>query len=304
MAGLTVRQAGDPTFRIDVKAQIKLLNLVASALNDDCLGVGLAQELDLRELGLLFYVPASSDTLGAALRNLARYSAIHNEGVRITYREGTDMSLAFDYTHVARWDDRHQIEFFVMTILRICRQLTSRNLVPKSVRFIHHRSRTSHAFGVFFGNEVSFGEAVDEISFSKSTARVPIASADPYLNALLVRYCDEVIATRRVLSGAWRSRAENAAASLLPHGQARLAEVARQLGVSQRTLGRHLEGEGVTFSGILDDLRCDLAKRYLQEAGLPVSEVAWLLGYKEASAFNHAFKRWTGKTPKQMRNRR
>jgi AraC-like DNA-binding protein len=55
----------------------------------------------------------------------------------------------------------------------------------------------------------------------------------------------------------------------------------------------------MTFSRVLDELRFDLAKRYLREQDLPISEVAWLLGYRETSAFNHAFKRWTGKSPKQ-----
>jgi AraC-like DNA-binding protein len=55
----------------------------------------------------------------------------------------------------------------------------------------------------------------------------------------------------------------------------------------------------MTFSRVLDELRFDLARRYLQERDMPISEVAWLLGYRESSAFNHAFKRWTGKSPKQ-----
>lgn len=90
-------------------------------------------------------------------------------------------------------------------------------------------------------------------------------------------------------------------APLLPHGQVRAAEVAQRLGVSQRTLQRRLAAEGLTFAKVLDDLRLDLAKRYLREAELPVSEIAWLLGYQQISALNHAFKRWTGKTPTQMR---
>ena len=55
----------------------------------------------------------------------------------------------------------------------------------------------------------------------------------------------------------------------------------------------------MTFSKVLDELRFDLARRYLQERSLPISEIAWLLGYRETSAFNHAFKRWSGKSPTQ-----
>ena len=79
-------------------------------------------------------------------------------------------------------------------------------------------------------------------------------------------------------------------------------EIARRLGLSHRTLARRLADEGVSFSQILDELKLDLAKRYLRE-GLSISRIAWLLGYREVSAFTHAFKRWTGQSPKQMRVR-
>jgi AraC-like DNA-binding protein len=77
--------------------------------------------------------------------------------------------------------------------------------------------------------------------------------------------------------------------------------IAKRLGASGRTLTRVLASEGCTFSGILDTLRLELAKSYLREENLPISEVAWLLGFQNVSAFFHAFKRWTGKTPKQLR---
>jgi AraC-like DNA-binding protein len=58
----------------------------------------------------------------------------------------------------------------------------------------------------------------------------------------------------------------------------------------------------VSFSDILDQLRLALAQRYLSERELPISEISWLLGYSEVSSFTHAFKRWTGKTPRQFRS--
>ena len=72
--------------------------------------------------------------------------------------------------------------------------------------------------------------------------------------------------------------------------------------MSTRTLARKLNAEGVTFADILDQLRSALAQRYLSERELPISEISWLLGYSEVSSFTHAFKRWTGKTPRQFRS--
>jgi hypothetical protein len=87
-AGLTMQQAKNAAVRIGVANQIQFLNLVADELRDEFLGFHLAQKIDLRELGLLYYVLASSETLGDALRRVARSSTIQNEGVRIRFSEG------------------------------------------------------------------------------------------------------------------------------------------------------------------------------------------------------------------------
>ena len=80
-----------------------------------------------------------------------------------------------------------------------------------------------------------------------------------------------------------------------------MEDVARGLGMSERTLARKLSDEGLNFTEILQQLRRDLAVRYLGDHKLHVSKIAWLLGFHEVSTFTHAFKRWTGKTPRQMR---
>src|SRR5438132_567000 len=95
-------QANDQTARISVPKQIALLNLAAEALGDPSLGIRLAQGLDLRELGLLYYVPASSATIEEALQRLARYSAIHNEGVQLTCSTGRELCIKMEYVGIAR----------------------------------------------------------------------------------------------------------------------------------------------------------------------------------------------------------
>ena len=98
-----------------------------------------------------------------------------------------------------------------------------------------------------------------------------------------------------------RTRVENAIASVLPHGRVLVEDVARSLGMSERTLARKLSDEGLNFTEILQQLRHDLAVRYLDDRKLHVSKVAWLLGFREVSVFTHACKRWAGKTPSEMR---
>jgi AraC-like DNA-binding protein len=71
--------------------------------------------------------------------------------------------------------------------------------------------------------------------------------------------------------------------------------------MSHRTLARRLSVEGLTFSEIAEEMKQDLARHYLKDSDLPISQIAWLLGYREVSAFTHAYKRWTGMTPRQSR---
>jgi AraC-like DNA-binding protein len=68
-------------------------------------------------------------------------------------------------------------------------------------------------------------------------------------------------------------------------------------------LARRLAAEGLTFGQILDQLRFDLATHYLGDANLPISEIAWLVGYQGISAFSHGYKRRTGMSPKRMRDK-
>jgi AraC-like DNA-binding protein len=208
--------------------------------------------------------------------------------------------ITFEYIDVARHQDRHQIEFFMASLVRLVRQLSGFDLFPERVNVMHHRSRFHAEFRKFFGCEVGFGSSTDEIAFLSTVRPMPLASADSFLNALLIAQCEQ-IRFSRLQPPELRISVENEIVALLPHGKAQAPALARKLGMSQRTLARRLASEGLSFTAILDELRRDLAKHYLSEVGVPITTIAWLLGYQEVSAFTHAFKRWTGKTPKQMR---
>jgi AraC-like DNA-binding protein len=298
-AGLTRAQIENPRAPIKVRDQIKFLNLVAAAVDDDFLGFHLAQECDLREIGLLYYVLASSETLIDAFQRAVRYSTIVNEGVSQTCIDGKNIGLSFHYVGVSRHPDRHQIEFWITALVRTCRQLTGFRVVPERVRLIHHRTAAPE-LTEFFGDNIEFGAPVDDVVFPASIRNSRIVSADPYLNNLLIAYCEEALAHRKRRQGSFQSTVENAIAPLLPHGKATAADVAQQLGLSQRTFARRLSTEGLTFTALLESLRSDLASRYLVEGEMAVSEVAWLLGYREVGSFSHAFRRWTGKTPRDV----
>lgn len=299
-AGLSRIQIEDPHVRISVRSQVVFLDLVAKALGDDLLGFHLSQNFDLRMIGFLYYVLASSETFGEALGRVARYSSIVNEGFRVTVREGREIDVVLESVGIPRRLNRHQIEFSFATFIRACREITKRRLTANHVRFVHRRNLTSE-MSSFFGGDVEFGADVDQVTFSRSLLDITVASADPYLNKLLIKQYEDVLAHRKLNRNAFALTVENAIVPLLPHGKASATDVARKLGMSQRTLARHLASEGLTFVGMLKELRLDLAKRDLADRDLSISKIAWLLGYQDVSSFTHAFKRWTGNTPRAIR---
>jgi AraC-like DNA-binding protein len=301
-AGLTEHQIEDRGLRVKVQQQIKFLNLVASALDDPFLGFHLAQAHDFRWLGLLYYVVASSDTLGDALRRAARYTSVVNEGLSLNYAEGSEIRMEFDYIGVPRHIDRHQIEFCLVALVRVCRQLTDRGLAPNRVTLTHHRGEDSSEVSAFFGCEVEFGGNADQMTFDASLKDASVLSSDPYLNEILVGYGEDALARRANGRGSFRADVENALVPVLPHGKAGAIEIAKTLGVSQRTFARRLAAEGLSFSDVREGLRADLARQYLADDALSISQVSWLLGYREISSFTHAFKRWTGMTPREARS--
>ena len=303
-AGLTPEEVDDRQARLGVRQQVELLVLAAEALGDDLLGCHLAEDCDLREMGLLHFVMASSATLGEALERAERYSTIINEGICLRCVRGSDLAVRFTYVGVPRHLDRHQMEAVATLLVRIARQLTTVALRPVRMSLAHPRCGVSGTLEALLGCVIAFGAEQDEIAFSRNAGAVPLAGADPYLNELLVGYCEEALSHRARPVAALRTRVENAITPLLPHGRARVGDIAAELGIGPRTLSRRLAAEGLTFARVLDDLRSDLARQYLKDQTLSISQIAWLLGFQEVSAFTHAFKRWTGQTPTQERSSR
>ncbi len=93
-------------------------------------------------------------------------------------------------------------------------------------------------------------------------------------------------------------------ASNLAQDRARLGAIAEELNLSQRTLQRKLSDAGASFQQVLDLTRKELAQGYLLQRDLGLADIAFLLGFQEQSAFNHAFKEWTGESPGSYREKR
>jgi AraC-like DNA-binding protein len=302
-AGLTQEEIKDRNARIGVINQIKFVGLVATALGDELLGFHLVDNFDPREIGLLYYVAASADTLGVALDRVERYIKIQNDGVRFEVLKQKSIHLRLHYTGISRYTDVHQIGSMVTLMIRIGRRLTGSTLKPTVVRIIHHIHRGKLELEKFLDAKVEDGARFDEIELPAESLDLPIVSADRHLHDLCVQSAEEALARRRAKESSLKVKVENAIAALLPHGQARHDLVAAELGMSQRTLTRRLTAEGSSFAELLKEVREALAKRYIADGALPISQIAWLLGYAEVSAFTRAFRRWTGIVPTAARAR-
>src|SRR6476661_1637404 len=103
----------------------------------------------------------------------------------------------------------------------------------------------------------------ERFALNANARELPLVHADPYLNKLLLKYCEAALSDRRGNASQLRTRVENAISSLLPHGRAVVDDVARSLGMSKRTLARRLSQEGSDFTEVLQQLRRYLAVRYL-----------------------------------------
>ncbi len=285
--------------RLKVRSVIDFLERASVAVDDDWLGLTLAADFDLRQIGMLYYVAASSRRFGDALQRLERYVRIVHEALVVRKIQGSGCRVGLAYVGVARHADRQLMEAYAILLLRLCRQLVGRKIVPLAASFVHHRSERQRMQRIL-GCEVSFDAHEDAISFDADVTDLPLVGYDPYLNDLMVKDCEDAISGRTSPIIPMRTEVENIIMPLLPHGEARAATVARRLGLSDRTFARRLADEGLGFREILDQLRRDLALRYLAEH-LQVSQIAWRLGFQQPSAFSHACRRWTGMSPLAFR---
>ncbi len=289
--------------RIPFRQHAELLDLAAAASGNGCFGLELAaKEIDPRDGGLLAYAALSSKTFGEALKVLVRYFHVLNEAVDVRSTVSRDAAIIeFDFSEPKAKSLRQATEFGMANLVRSLRFPTGTRLRPIEVRFSQPRSRDITRFERFFSCPVRFGAKQNIVSFLRHHLALPIATSDDRLLGILTDYCDEILADREKKSPDLRHRVERTISRLLSRGEAQTPTVANELGMSVRTLARRLSESGTSFAKIVDELRHDLALKYLRDATLALSQITFLLGYSELSAFNHAFKRWTGTTPGEWR---
>jgi AraC-like DNA-binding protein len=305
----TIRGGNPVQHRISAAGQSKFLDLAAEAIGDSALGLHLAEKVISRDVGILFYVVSGGKNIEEALTLFARYHRIANEAARLKLvRTASGATFEVDVFGLPTHSARQNAEFGFAVIMKVLREVAGRNINPTRVAFAHPRNSDLKDFERFFVCPVEFGRASIEGSsehlfeFSNETLAIPLITADPKLVKALKPFCEAAAKERGAATGTLRSAVEREIEKLLPHGKAQAQNVAKALALSVRTLSRRLADEGTTYAEVVDQLRRSLAQQYLKDQSMSLSQIAWLLGYEGSTSFNHAFKRWTGRSPSAVRN--
>lgn len=210
------------------------------------------------------------------------------------------------YMHLRRDGDRGVLglrlsnEASLASVAAISRQVSTQPFAPLAVFFRHEGPESGAGHEDHFGCPVHFDSDRDALLVSEASLRAPNRLGD----ATIARFFDshlEAALTDLETDESLDRRVRGEVAHALSEGVPSVSDVARELGMSARTLQRRLAEEGHSFQSLVDESRRQLAERLLRGTDFSLVEVAYMTGYSEQSAFTRAFRRWAGQTPRSYR---
>jgi AraC-like DNA-binding protein len=198
---------------------------------------------------------------------------------------------------------RESAEFVLASWVRAGRAVTGVPWRPVDVRFAHRPTAAAAGeLARFFGCPIHFSTGVNALVVAAATAALPTLRADAGLLRILDRHAGDLL-ERVPRSASVGDRIRHLLHGTLRTGVPTTAQLAARLHVSPRTLERSLRAEGTNYKALLNGLRMELASEHLLTGTRSIGEIAFLLGFSEASAFHRAFRRWSGSTPAAFRSR-
>jgi AraC-like DNA-binding protein len=278
------------------------LEEAAQLTGDDCFGLHFGERTNPKNIGPLVYAVLNSPTMAAGFETAARYLHVHNESAKLSL--SVDQNLAYlrhSYLNLERTWPRQFSEYGMAVALGVVRIMAGSQWTPREVQFAHAEPKQRAEHLRVFGAPVIFGCACNSLVMEREFLDRTVPAADPRLHAILRRYLDDVLSRIPREDGIVAS-IRKAVAETMRDGNPKLTRVANKLATSPRTMQRQLAQYGLEFKELLDDTRRQFALEYLKDAENTLTEIAFLLGYSEVSAFNRAFKRWTGSTPSSYRH--
>lgn len=307
--GALLRSIGlDPGAPLDVaemvtaEAYYEFLERVARAMPDGHeLPVRVGPRMRLDDYGALGLAWKSAPTVRASLERVERYCRLWTDTMTYELRDG-DGGLEFVLHRFGerRLGLRLSNESTVASAVSLIRQSSSRGFRPRAVDFQHAGPPDIGAHERYFGCPVRFGADRDALSISDEALDHPNHLGDDGISRFLLQHLEaeiDAMGSEDPIEGLVR----RAVSRSLSDGVPRMVDVAQRLAMSERTLHRRLSDRGLTWKGLVEATRRELAENLLTRSAYPLSEVAFLTGFSEQSAFQRAFKRWTGHTPAGFR---
>ncbi|HEY9624973.1 MAG TPA: AraC family transcriptional regulator [Crinalium sp.] len=271
------------------------------------LGLHLGEAFSLSSYGIAGYVLLNCQTLNEVFEKFCKYTCLFCQEMftRLTISE----RMAFfecnsipgcepddDLLETARYDTECTFASALPTI----KALTGKTLRPIAVWFRHQLPTDLSEYDRIFQSDVKFSMPVNRLIFDANCLKWSVLSS----NVNLLSFFEErAEATLNQLNGDDRyiAKVTQAIVQKMKGELPTVTAIASGLAMSTRQLQRALKVEGTSFQKLLDQIRQDIALQYLKDPTIPIHSIAFLLGFSEPSAFNRAFKRWTGKTPGDYR---
>jgi AraC-like DNA-binding protein len=299
-AGIQWAAAADPDGVVALDAYVHLLELAAKAADDDAFGLEYGAQFPAGPMGIYHYCVVSAATVRDALQQSIRFLQLATSGHTAELTECGHVSY-YTWSYMAPIENlaQHSDSITALLVNRI-RLMTDPAWLPHSTEFAHARPRAHAAFTTFLGPNVTFGAPSTRIAIDTATLDRTSAVHDPYLIKEMSRVAAKIIAPKAQGSNIV-DRVADQIIRALPKGEAREPLVAAVLATSVRDLQRELEAAGTTFTGLLEDVRMETAKRLLEQSDLQLTEIAYLLDFSELSAFSRAAKQWFGTSPSTYR---
>lgn len=301
-AGLDAAALADPDGRVPLAAHLRTWEILSRR---PC-GLELGARLGLSGMGVIGYAMQHGATVADALEFQRRYRAlVHPDVIPALERRVEAGAERIVFTRpvappFARL--REPVLAQAAAIVAVMRLLTGRPIAAAFVRLPLPRPADPAREERWFGCPVGWAAPTLDVAFDAALLALPLPRSDERLFGYLARKADELHA-QLPAEASWGERARRAIGALLAFGEPRLADVARRLAVSERTLHRRLDAEGTGFAALVDEARRERALLLAEDRALSAGELAALLGYSEPAAFSRAFKRWTGVSLSEHRAR-
>ncbi|WP_394827903.1 AraC family transcriptional regulator ligand-binding domain-containing protein [Pendulispora albinea] len=305
----------DGDARFSESACAALFDRAAELLGDDAVGLHAGEHIRPGHYGVFGYVVMNCATLGDALAQLQRYQALVIDiGPPEVVRDGAELTVSWN-PRLER-PLRRLAEFNLSAMIAFARWVSGRDESPLRADFTFPAPADTGEHQRIFRCPLRWDEPVYRIVLAASWLEAPLIRPDPTVRALMLDLAEKQLLSRSPPSQLSQSDESQLSqgdddlgalrelvAKSLPEGNAALARVASALSLSPRTLQRKLKERGQSFSSIVDDVRSELATRHLANGDFDLDDLAFLLGFSEQSAFQRAFKRWTGEAPGSYRKR-